>query len=193
MKARAIAGVALVAAVLVAFAGSRPLAGLSGARAAALNALREVVPSKFGSAKFARLAPGYSLELLTKYPTLTTCGYLPAFVARALGARGRILSAGTFLVRELAIQFGCWRTLRDGLPRPGDFYCIMNAEGGIIHVGVVVEATERQWATADAGQGTRTAQRAEVGTRVFNRKAGTLGGRLVAGWLDIDCFPFGRD
>ena len=168
-------------------------AGLSSLRAAALRAIAEVVPSAYGTERFARLAPGYTTEILKQYPTYTTCGYLPAYVARRLGARGRILMAGTNLIPEVAKTHGCWRTLADGLPHPGDLYCIRNAAGGIIHVGVVVSADEKQWTTADSGQGPRDAQRAESKTRAFDAGRGTLGGRFVAGWLDIDSFPFGTD
>jgi hypothetical protein len=38
------------------------------------------------------------------------------------------------------------------LPKPGDFYALNVPGEGISHVGVVFEATEDRWVTADAGQ-----------------------------------------
>ena len=172
--------------------------GLSPRRVAALAAVGEVVPAVYGEERFARLAPGYSPEILKKFPTFTTCGYLPAFIARQLGARGRILQAGTNLLRDEGRTRGAWVEWRPGrLPKPGDLYALVNAAGGVVHVGVVVAADHTRWETADAGQGTRERQRTERVIRAFNSSMGALASgtstKRVGGWIDIDAFPFGED
>ena len=171
---------------------------LSPLRVAALAAVAEVVPAIYGSEDFARLAPGFSPEILKKYPGYSTCGYLPSWVARRLGARGRILQAGTNLVRDEAQKRGAWVEWKPGrLPKPGDFYALVNAAGGVVHVGVVISATDAEWETADAGQGTPQVQQSAKVRRAFNALTGQLasgtGTKLIGGWLDIEAFPFGED
>lgn len=77
-------------------------------------------------------------------------------------------------------------------PKPGDFYAIGNAAGGIDHVGVIVSASGSTWETADAGQGTLLEQQAAYVNREYDSGAvtlgGPLGGRPLAGWLDIDAY-----
>jgi hypothetical protein len=185
--------------LVLALAGKRKgAAPLGFLREFVLKAVAEVVPSSYGDERFARLAPGYSPKILETYPTFTTCGYLPAFVARWLGERGKLLFAGIELVRTEGKTAGCWRTPSEGrLPKPGDFYGLASSEGGIlVHVGVVISANDREWVTADAGQGSVTAQRAMYVTRKYDAPSGRItsgtGTKIVAGWLDIECYPFDR-
>ena len=188
----ALAGVAgVVAAVVIARRGPA-IRALSAIRLRALELIGEVLPSAYPSARFARIAPSYTPAILAKYPTYSTCGELPAFVARSVGFKGKIASAGLELLRTEGTARGCWKTLKDGRPLPGDFYGLANTPGGIIvHVGVIKAADGDTWETADAGQGPLNAQRADYVSRTFDARAGTLtaGGRtkFLAGWVDIDC------
>ena len=175
---------------------------LSARRRAALAAVAEVVPSAYGDARFAKLAPGWTPETAVQ-PSgafLTTCGYLPGYVGSRLGLEKDLSSFGTYALRDNARAWGAWSepgTGRLRRPRPGDAYALADDAGGVVHVGVVVSAPEDgPWQTADAGQGTREAQEARYVTRAYDPAAPggpTLGGpagpRRLAGWVDLDLVP----
>ncbi len=167
---------------------------LSPRRRAALEAIASVVPSTFGAAdgKFARLASGYSLDILDTHPTFTTCGYLPLFVLRTLGIKGPIASGGLTGLRDEARKLGAWRTVeKDGLPFPGDLFALEKTPGGgIVHVGAVRAANGSTWETSDAGQGTVREQQAKNVSRSYDAASNTVSSgnqrRYVAGYVDID-------
>jgi hypothetical protein len=189
-------GGAAALAVRMAGGGGSPGA-LSVRRTVARDAMARVIPSEYGSQAFTELAPGYSPEILKKYPTFTTCGYAPAYlfgaVAKSEGAdAGKLGQAGLTLLKTEAQRGGYWR--ESGLPRPYDVYALANETGLIVHVGVVEEADGGEWTTLDAGRGPREKQRAEIVVRAFDAGNRTLtnefGTRRLAGFVDLDAVVF---
>jgi len=180
--------------------------GLSPRRVRALALVAEVVPSKYGDDKFARVAPGLKAETVDGKPRLTqngvilpdnftTCGSLPCFVGRGLGDPRGITQCGLEQIRIVAKKADAWVDAGgDRRPKPGDFFIVGNDAGAVLHVGVVIAAPATgPWKTADAGQGTKLAQEARYVERPYDPVAVTLGGpvgpRKLFGWLDLDRFP----
>ena len=162
-------------------------------RVKALALAKEVLPSKWGSPEFARIAPGYdAAKIAILPPTFTTCGYFVCFIAYAVGLRGLITTCGTYSVRDAGKAVGAWvEAGGTARPKPGDFYCIVNAKDGVIHVGMIISITVTTdgeiWRTGDAGQGGRgELQEALYVDRVYDPVNVTLGGRKLAGWDDLD-------
>jgi hypothetical protein len=177
-------------------------AELSNRRRRALEVVDEVVPSRYGDDRFRRLAPGYRAEgegdtLRTfdgakELPKgFTTCGYLPGFLGSRLGLAKSLSSYGTEGLRTNAEGWGAWIKPGEGrLPKPGDAYAIEGANGGIVHVGIFIrQNADGSWHTADAGQGPRHLQEAAFVDRPYDPNAHTLGGRTLAGWVDLDTVP----
>jgi hypothetical protein len=109
-----------------------------------------------------------------------------------LGDRG---IRGTNGVRAAGVRHDAWVEARpDALPLPGDIYALLaegevdRAAGDISHVGVVVDAFPDEWRTGDAGLG--DGWEADYVTREYDAGAGTLSGAVVAGWIDVDRYPF---
>ncbi len=163
-----------------------------------------VVPSRYPEPKFQQLTGGVNLSDPNLPPHYTTCGCLPSYVARNLGGRGMIQAGGLDGLRTAAKKQDAWVVAELGLrPKPGDLYGLCNGANPnslIVHVGVIVDASGEIWKTADAGQGQLPDQRANYVNRQYNPQTGTLSGevtnsgnrppRLVAGWVDIDKYPF---
>ncbi len=169
---------------------------LSPRRARALELVAGVVPSKYGDEKFTTLAPSYKADDPKLPASFTTCGYLVCYVAAKLGLTGMITRCGTNGVRDAGKTAGAWVDAipgGDARPSPGDFYCIVSPDGtGVIHVGIIINASGAIWKTADSGQGTRGAgQQALYVDRPYDTAAGTLGGtgttgRKLGGWCNLD-------
>lgn len=156
--------------------------------------LSEVIPSRYGDARFAKLAPGYRPDDPTLPAGFTTCGYLPNFLGHALGVRDGITRGGVEGVRMIARDKGVW-VEAGGTKRPrlGDIYGLSQTRGGILtHVGVIVDASGQPWRSADAGLGARNLQEARYVDRVYDPVNVTLGGpagaRPLAGWLDLAAY-----
>ena len=154
--------------------------------------LPDVVPSKYYELRFLRLTFGLTKESPHVTSDYTTRDALPTYVARMLGDKA---IGGTNGVRAAGVQHGAWVEVGgDARPRPGDIYALLDqgetdpARGDIWHVGVVVDASTDEWQTADAGLGDGWA--ADYVTRRYDAEAGTLSGELVAGWIDVDRYPF---
>lgn len=171
--------------------------GLSNRRKAALDVVSEVVPSAYGDARFAKLAPAWNPQMAVQSngAFLTTCGYLPGYVGSKLGLEKNLSSYGTFALRDNARTWGAWiEPGGDARPKPGDAYALADAAGGIVHVGFIVSApTSGPWKTADAGQGSHEVQTAVYQDRPYDSMLLTLGGplgpRRLAGWVDLDRVP----
>jgi hypothetical protein len=187
--------------------GSAADDSLSARRAKIIDELLPaVLPSKYNDQKFQKLTGGLTKDNPNVTPGYTTCGSLPAYVATALGDSGNPRIQGTFGVRVAGMQRGGWvEAGGDARPKPGDLYVLLTsgatdrANGGISHVGVIVDASTDEWRTADAGQGDGWA--ADYVTREYDPVAGTLSGeivattgprpaRVLAGWIDVDLYPF---
>lgn len=216
----AAAGVAAVGAgigvvKLVQYVGRGAALPLSPRRRFVLASLASVVPSQYGDNRFARIAPSYDPDD-PKLPRnaegkliYTTCGELPCFIGRELGVKNCITQGGLESMRLNGRKAGFWvDATGKNLPRPGDLFGIdSNGPPGsriIVHVGAIVDANEKEWKTADAGQGGIGAgQSAAYLTRPYDPKTNTLGGpgavyvagtgwtvrgkaRYVGGWVDID-------
>lgn len=170
-----------------------PSGALSPNRAKVFAALARVVPSAYGDARFAELAPDYKPDDERVAQGFTTCAYLPAYVGKAIGVATRY---GTEALRTVGRAHGAWvEPGGNRRPRPGDLYATQDGSGAIVHVGIIVKADGTTWQTADAGQGTRgTGQRADYVTRTFDPQTLTLTGptgqvRRLAGWYDVDRAP----
>jgi hypothetical protein len=159
-----------------------------------LEILHEVVPSRYGDARFARLAPGYRPDDPRLPPGFTTCGYLPLYVGNRLGVRDGITRGGVEGVRMIGRDHGVWVEAGGSKrPRPGDFLGLSATRGGILtHVDVLVDASGNPWRTADAGQGARDMQEARYVDRIYDPVNVTLGGpagaRPLAGWFDLAAY-----
>ena len=191
------------------------MADLSGRRQRALAIVREVCPSAYPDSKFTLLTGGIDLSSSTLPAGYTTCGSLPAYVARKLGGNGMIACGGLDSLRTAAKKAGAWVPGSGGFaatlagmygdgparPQPGDLYALCQGsspDGLIVHVGMIVDASSDLWVTADAGQGKLPDQKAAYSNRRYN--SGMLTGevttngnrpaRLVAGWVDLDAYPF---
>lgn len=166
---------------------------LSPRRVKALALAKEVLPSKWGSPEFTRIAPGYDAAKIASLPAgFTTCGYFVCFIAVHVGLTGMITTCGTNGVRDAGKKAGAWFPAGVAArPRPGDFYCIINAVGGVIHVGMIISVTVTTdgeiWRTGDAGQGGHgELQEALYVDRIYDPVKVTLGGRPLGGWDDLD-------
>lgn len=167
------------------------------------DVLPGVLPSTYGEKKFTELTFGLTKDNPNVTSGYSTCGELATYVARKLKDQQRW---GTFGVRNNAQKTGAW-VEADGerRPLPGDIYVLLSqgvtdrAKGNIAHVGFIVDASGDEWKTADAGQGDGWA--AGYVNRHYDADAGTLSGenlhsagarppRLLAGWLDLDAYPF---
>lgn len=189
------------------------MADLSPARSAALALIAQYVPSDYGDPKFAEIingswAPGYG----------TTCGYLTSWLLWRLGcadaqivnrnepAQGLAYHTAQNISRLVAgaKALGAYRT--SGTPRPGDLYFVYvdppvvtasGAKDWRNHVGVVLRVSDdgATWHTADAGQGSATAQSARYNDRSY--QAGGAPKLLVGGtwrfvhFIDLDAIAFG--
>ncbi|MHB8770673.1 MAG: hemopexin repeat-containing protein [Syntrophales bacterium] len=168
--------------------------------------LPSVLPSAYGQPMFTKLTFGLTKDNPNVTPGYTTCGSLPQYIASQLKDQ-RI--RGTNGVRIAGKEKGAW-VVADGTnrPLPGDIYALLNKNetdvmnGGIAHVGVIVDASGDEWTTADAGQGDGWA--ADYVTRKYDPQANTLTGeivksggarppRVLAGWIDLDAYPFLED
>jgi hypothetical protein len=184
--------------------GEGDAGALSARRSAIIDELLPaVLPSKYNEQKFVKLTFGLTKESPGVTSGYTTCGSLPMYVARTLGDK---TIGGTNGVRAAGIKHGAWvEAGGDARPRPGDLYALLNQDAtdrvhdGISHVGVIVDASTDEWRTADAGQGDGWA--ADYVTRAYDAEAGTLSGeivgttgprpaRVLAGWIDVDAYPF---
>lgn len=165
-------------------------------RAKALEAIAQVVPSKYGDGRWEDIAPGFD-PANPPSANFTTCGFLPLAIGKKIGINTR---GGLASIREIGEKVGAWVPF-DGTrrPKPGDFYLIGDDQGAILHTGIIYSGQEgTQWVTADAGQGTRLAPEAAFVTRTFDPVAGTLSTTSpihpkakLLGWLDLDKFPAG--
>lgn len=181
---------------------------LSERRKFVLASIASVVPSQYGDAKFARIAPGYDPDDAALPKGFTTCGYLPCYVGRELGVPNCITQGGLEQMRTNGRKSGAWvDATGKNHPKPGDLFAI-GSDRLITHVGVFIESrggtNGPTWRTADAGQGAVGAgQRADYIDRPYDAATKTLGGpgavfvpsrgwsirdnpRTVAGWIDID-------
>lgn len=181
---------------------------LSDQRKAILNGLVKVIPSKHPEDRFNSITGGQQLDLVAKWaanPTYSTCESLPGFVGRQVGQSGW---AGMGKVRDVAKGKNAWVDISSGkLPLPGDIYCL----GGqlVLHVGVVLDAGNDAWWTADAGQGLTQAGADRANEQTNNRyniqpsqsaafvQRQFAGDQLmgeghkfvhIEGWLDIDAY-----
>lgn len=163
--------------------------------------LPAVVPSAYPDQKFMKLTFGLTKDNPNVKPGYTTCGSMPQYVTYYLGLKS---ISGTYAVRTLSQGKGWVEAGGDVRPKPGDIYALLDqdatdrANGGISHVGVIVDASTDEWKTADSGQGDGWA--AAYVTRQYDPEAGTLSGeivgttgprpaRVIAGWIDLDAFP----
>lgn len=163
-----------------------------------------VLPSKYGEQKFSAITGGLKKESVSA--GYTTCLHLPSYIATQLGDSGNPRIQGTFGVRIAGQKRGGWvQGGGDARPKPGDLYVLLTSDstdrenGGVSHVGVIVDASTDEWKTADAGQGDGWA--ANYVTRQYDPVNGTLSGeivgttgprpaRVLAGWIDVDAYPF---
>lgn len=182
----------------------RNLSTLSKRRQKLLTAiLPRVIPSKYPEVKFKSIIGWANLDNLASY---STCGNLMGYVGIMLGVKARAWG-GVEGLRTTAKKADAWvdagspcGPAEPKIPVPGDLYGLCETPGGVLkHVGVIVDPTGNQWVTADAGQAPG-GKGADYVVRAFDRKAGTLTGevsyqgtrnpRPIAGWLDLDAYPF---
>lgn len=176
--------------------GNSGSGGLSARRLQVPDILAEVVPSEYPDARFHRLDPTFDPATTPG----TTCGALPGYVGLRLGDPGGITHWGVEGVRIEGKKAGAWvpATGRNR-PKLGDFFGTCETPGGIlVHVGVIVDASESTWRTADAGQGTREHQQAAYVNRLYDPASNTFQRtdyaappRYLAGWYDLDLAPIG--
>ena len=124
--------------------------------------LPHILGHKYGDEEFTEMAPGFTPAGVAD--NYTTCGLLPAYVARKFGlhfqdavkpAEGRagraasgdkLAAEGLNAVRDLARQRGAWiKPTGNAKPKPGDIYGLAatgDIDGPLFsHVGVIVDAT----------------------------------------------------
>ncbi len=173
---------------------------LSARRIKALSFISEVVPSKIGDDRFSKLAPGYrrvkegdtivSYANSTKLPKgFTGCGYLPCYVGRRLGDPRGITQCGLEGARKNAKEQNAWIDAGDDRrPKPGDILLYVNNSNVPLHIGFFIGINEDgTWKTADGGQANASeVEEAKYLTRVYDPVKVTLGGRKLAGWVDLD-------
>jgi hypothetical protein len=189
-------GAALAGAAML--APRRPERGRArGVRADALALLSQFLPCEQGSPAFGEIAQDWT-------GGGTTCGYLPSWLLWRLGCRegwvNRSEPAEGLRYRDGEnISLLRWNPYfvpfqAGGLPTPGDIYFVSDGPPETEHVGVVVSAGPASWTTADAGQGTRTHQRAVFlqrrldGSRLV--RVDGLSARELQGWIPLDAVPF---
>lgn len=146
------------------------------------------------TAAYASAVAAGNVQKSRKY---TTCGSLPGYVATLLRDTTRL--GGTNGIVSKAKEHGAWvEATGKNRPRPGDIYALLDSKNtGVSHVGVILDATGNVWTTADMGQGGGWDGKKNV-KRKYNcetvRLAGEIlqgpGDRKLAGWLDLDRYPF---
>jgi hypothetical protein len=160
---------------------------LSPKRAAVMAFLDEVIPSQYPDAKFKRIAPSYDPDHLPM-PNYTPCGELAARAGAVAGINTR---GGLSSIRDIGRANGSWVEAGGGRrPNPGDLYLLGNAQGAVLHTGVIKDANGDVWITGDSGQGDAKHSAALFLSRPYDEVAVTLGGpagpRKLLGWYDID-------
>lgn len=174
---------------------------LSPRRIKALSFISEVVPSKMGDSRFSKLAPGYrrvkegdiivSYAHSTKLPKgFTGCGYLPCYVGRRLGDPRGITQCGLEGARKNAKEQSAWIDAGgDRKPKPGDILLYVNDSNVPVHIGFFIGMNkDGSWKTADGGQANNKTEieEAKYLSRIYDPAKVTLGGRKLAGWVDLD-------
>jgi hypothetical protein len=182
------------------------------ARSAYIQRLNWLMPAPYMSLNYDIIA--HSLRKGDKGVTegYTTCGSLPGFIGRQVasskGLKGHAFDnwvnkyglEGTFKVRDMANQLGCWKESKPNgePPKPGDIYCLLDRGktdkkvDGISHVGVIEDASGKNWKTIDLGQhggfdGDKNNREYKPGTCELWGENNQGGGyRTVAGWLDLE-------
>lgn len=174
--------------------GSLPAgdAGLSPLRQRAGAILQELVPSAYPDARFMRIV-GASFDPMAS--DMTTCGALPGRLGVLLGDKTGITKFGVPGVETEGKARKAWVEPGAGrLPKLGDIFLTAFVDGPrageIAHTGVVKTASDHEWVTADAGQGTHDHPRAEIVHRVYDPVNHTLSRngqiRRLVGWIDLD-------
>lgn len=177
--------------------------GLSPIRRRAIEILRDVLPAAYPDERFARLV-GKGFDPAAS--EATTCGALPGYMGSQLGDPGGITHWGVPGVRDIAKATGSWVEAGGGrTPKPGDIYLTAYPPehpraGWISHTGIAVDVEGQAWTTADAGQGTRLAPRAELVARLYDARTNRIRqalnpeseGRILLGWLDLDAYARAR-
>jgi len=136
-------------------------------------------------------------------PVVTSCGDVLAAMLRLWGSN----FVGAFGIRDVAVGNGPgakklgYYVEADGTqwPQPGDILVLRNgvgksSAGTVGHVGILVEAQESEWRTADGGGGALPDQTAGVTTRTvrFQDGAAILRSptdakeKQLDGWVDLD-------
>ena len=173
---------------------------LNALRQRALDILAEVVPSAYPDSRFAKL--GWDPA---KVPAgSTSCGALPAYMGIQLGDPTGITKWGVPGVRTEGQAHNNWVVPSAGRPSPGDIFITTSdpALSIVMHTAVLVDRAvladgTEIWTSADAGQGTRDAQRAayvkrhyDPHTNRFLRIDGIGDPRYLGGWIDLDRWVF---
>ncbi len=135
---------------------------------------------------------------IKKKRNYTTCGSLPGYISVVLGDKEGL--NGTNRVRDQGLKHKCWVVATgENRPMPGDIYMLLDSqERGAAHVGVIQSAKGCEWVTADMGQGGGGWDGKKNTKRGFNPATIRLSGealqgggyRRLAGWLDVDRYPF---
>jgi len=136
-------------------------------------------------------------------PVVTSCGDILAAMLRLWGSN----FIGAFGIRDVAVGNGPgakklgYYVEADGVqsPQPGDIIVLRNgigksSAGSVGHVGILVEAEETEWRTADGGGGALPDQTANVTTRTVRfensipilKSPTDLKEKQLDGWVDLD-------
>ena len=134
---------------------------------------------------------------------VTSCGDILAAMLRLWGSN----FVGAFGIRDVAVGNGPgakklgYYVEADGVqsPQPGDIIVLRNgigksSAGSVGHVGILVEAGETEWRTADGGGGGLPDQTASVTTRTVRfensipilKSPTDLKEKQLDGWVDLD-------
>ena len=134
---------------------------------------------------------------------VTSCGDILAAMLRLWGSN----FVGAFGIRDVAVGNGPgakklgYYVEADGVqsPQPGDIIVLRNgigtsSAGSVGHVGILVEAGETEWRTADGGGGALPDQTASVTTRTVRfensipilKSPTDLKEKQLDGWVDLD-------
>jgi hypothetical protein len=134
---------------------------------------------------------------------VTSCGDILAAMLRLWGSN----FVGAFGIRDVAVGNGPgakklgYYVEADGVqtPQPGDIVVLRNgvgksSAGSVGHVGILLEAGESEWRTADGGGGALPDQTASVSTRTVRFENGIailksptdLKEKQLDGWVDLD-------
>jgi len=134
---------------------------------------------------------------------VTSCGDILAAMLKLWGSN----FVGAFGIRDVAVGNGPgakklgYYVEADGVqsPQPGDIIVLRNgigksSAGSVGHVGILVEAGETQWRTADGGGGALPDQTASVTTRTVRfennipilKSPTDLKEKQLDGWVDLD-------